>query len=118
MHVRLCGDEYVVVSLDIRTGRLALRDMGGLSAAGRAQRLAVLADRVNENPPALLTALAQLRISVCRLRVRPYIVLKFSIRPLQTMQSKQRAILVCGVSEAGTSLEKVWHWSLYNYRLP
>ncbi|KAH8119598.1 MED14-domain-containing protein [Phellopilus nigrolimitatus] len=50
LRVHLCADVYITVSVDPRTGRITLRDTGGLSAAGRAPRYAMISERINENP--------------------------------------------------------------------
>jgi mediator of RNA polymerase II transcription subunit 14 len=63
LRVRMCADEAVLVALDARTGRFALRDTGDLAGAARGPRLAVLADRVNESPVALLEVLVRLRLA-------------------------------------------------------
>ncbi|KAF8893946.1 mediator complex subunit MED14-domain-containing protein [Infundibulicybe gibba] len=63
LHVRLCADEVVIVTIDSRTGRLNLRDTGDLAAAGRGPRFAAISDKLNEDPAVLLRALFQLRIN-------------------------------------------------------
>jgi mediator of RNA polymerase II transcription subunit 14 len=66
LRVRMCGAEAILVALDARTGRFALRDTGALSAAARGPRLSQLADRVNESPVQLLEVLGRLRLMVRR----------------------------------------------------
>ncbi|KAF9220121.1 MED14-domain-containing protein [Gyrodon lividus] len=63
LHVHLCADEVVIISIDIRTGRMNLRDTGDLAAAGRGPRFAAISDRLNENPNMLLEALIRLRFN-------------------------------------------------------
>lgn len=65
LRVHLCADELVIITIDIRTGELNLRDTGDLGAAGRGQRYAVITDKINENPTMLLDALVRLRMTVC-----------------------------------------------------
>ncbi|KIK79206.1 hypothetical protein PAXRUDRAFT_161917 [Paxillus rubicundulus Ve08.2h10] len=61
LRVHLCADEVVIISIDIRTGRMNLRDTGDLAAAGRGPRFAAISDRLNESPNMLLEALIRLR---------------------------------------------------------
>ncbi|KAH9963764.1 mediator complex subunit MED14-domain-containing protein [Russula dissimulans] len=63
LHVHLCADETVVVTIEPRTGKISLRDTGDLGAAGRAPRFAALTDKVNESPPLLLVGLPRLRVN-------------------------------------------------------
>ncbi|PCH43924.1 MED14-domain-containing protein [Wolfiporia cocos MD-104 SS10] len=66
MHVlrtRLCADEFVVIAIDPRTGRLNLRDTGDLASAGKTRRYALFADKVNENPTLLSEILIRLKFS-------------------------------------------------------
>ncbi|KAF9242015.1 mediator complex subunit MED14-domain-containing protein [Melanogaster broomeanus] len=63
LRVHLCADEVVIISIDIRTGRMNLRDTGDLAAAGRGPRFAAISDRLNENPNMLLEALIRLRFN-------------------------------------------------------
>lgn len=68
MHVRLFADEVVVVSIDARTGRLALHATGDMSTAGRASRFALISERLDAGGVTLLDALVRLRLNVCHLR--------------------------------------------------
>ncbi|TDL22587.1 MED14-domain-containing protein [Rickenella mellea] len=61
LRVHLCAEEMVIVSIDPRTGRLALRDTGDLAAAGRGPRFAIISDRINDYPPVIYDALVRLR---------------------------------------------------------
>ncbi|KAF8552437.1 MED14-domain-containing protein [Imleria badia] len=63
LRVHLCADEVVLVSIDVRTGRMNLRDTGDLAAASRGPRFAVISDRLNENPGMLQEALVRLRFN-------------------------------------------------------
>ncbi|KAF8904360.1 mediator complex subunit MED14-domain-containing protein [Gymnopilus junonius] len=62
LRVHLCADEFVIITIDTRTGRLNLRDTGDLAAAGRGPRFATISEKLNENPTALLDALFRLRL--------------------------------------------------------
>jgi hypothetical protein len=64
LRAHLCGDEVVIVTIDLRTGRLNLRDTGDLAAAGRGPRFTSVSERLNENPAVLLDALVRLRLHV------------------------------------------------------
>jgi hypothetical protein len=64
LRVHLCADEVVLVSIDVRTGRVNLRDTGDLAAASRGPRFAIISDRLNDNPGMLLAALVTLRFNV------------------------------------------------------
>ncbi|KAI5116984.1 hypothetical protein M0805_001593 [Coniferiporia weirii] len=50
LRVHLCADEYITVSVDPRTGRITLRDTGGLSASGKGPRYSLITDKINDNP--------------------------------------------------------------------
>ncbi|KAI0248188.1 mediator complex subunit MED14-domain-containing protein [Lactifluus subvellereus] len=63
LHVHLCADEIVVVTIEPRTGKISLRDTGDLGAAGRGPRFLAISEKLNENPTALLEALTRLRIN-------------------------------------------------------
>ncbi|KAH9170124.1 MED14-domain-containing protein [Lactarius sanguifluus] len=63
LHVHLCADEIVVVTIEPRTGKISLRDTGDLGAAGRGPRFLAISEKLNENPTVLLLeALTRLRI--------------------------------------------------------
>ncbi|KAI0644574.1 MED14-domain-containing protein [Trametes meyenii] len=62
LHVHLCADEVVKVTVDPRTGRLTLRDTGDLAAAGRGPRFAAISDKLNDSPWRLPDALIRLRL--------------------------------------------------------
>ncbi|KAN0076709.1 Mediator complex subunit MED14 domain containing protein [Tylopilus felleus] len=63
LRVHLCADEVVLVSIDVRTGRMNLRDTGDLAAASRGPRFAIISDRLNDNPGMLQEALVRLRLN-------------------------------------------------------
>ncbi|KAF8447165.1 mediator complex subunit MED14-domain-containing protein [Boletus edulis BED1] len=63
LRVHLCADEVVLVSIDVRTGRMNLRDTGDLAAASRGPRFAAISDRLKDNPNLLLEALVRLRLN-------------------------------------------------------
>ena len=64
LHVHLCADEIVIVTIEPRTGKISLRDTGDLGAAGRGPRFLAISEKLNENPTALLEALTRLRVNV------------------------------------------------------
>ena len=65
LHVHLCADETVVVTIEPRTGKISLRDTGDLGAAGRGPRFLAISEKVNESPTSLLGGLTRLRVNVC-----------------------------------------------------
>lgn len=70
LRVHLCADEIVLVSIDVRTGRVNLRDTGDLAAASRGPRFAIISDRLNDNPGMLLAFLVTLRFNVSHKKSR------------------------------------------------
>ncbi|KAF8256603.1 mediator complex subunit MED14-domain-containing protein [Lactarius quietus] len=63
LHVHLCADEIVIVTIEPRTGKISLRDIGDLGAAGRGPSFLAISEKLNENPTVLLLeALTRLRI--------------------------------------------------------
>jgi mediator of RNA polymerase II transcription subunit 14 len=65
LHVHLCADEVVIVTIEPRTGKISLRDTGDLGAAGRGPSFLAVSEKLNENPMVLLLgALIRLRINV------------------------------------------------------
>lgn len=62
LRIHLCADEIVLVSLDLRTGRITLRDTGDLAAAGRGPRFAHITQRLNDAPQGITDAVPFLRI--------------------------------------------------------
>ncbi|KAF8637952.1 hypothetical protein AX16_010585 [Volvariella volvacea WC 439] len=62
--VHMCADEVAVVSIDIRTGRLSLRDTGDLAAAGRGPQFIKATETVNTYPMGLEFVLADLRLTM------------------------------------------------------
>jgi hypothetical protein len=73
LHVHLCADEIVVVTIEPRTGKISLRDTGDLGAAGRGPRFLAISEKLNENPTVLLEALTRLRRNV-RSIVLPFFI--------------------------------------------
>ncbi|KAI0273942.1 mediator complex subunit MED14-domain-containing protein [Russula aff. rugulosa BPL654] len=63
LHVHLCADETVVVTIEPRTGKISLRDTGDLGAAGRGPRFLAISEKVNESPTSLLGGLTRLRVN-------------------------------------------------------
>lgn len=64
LHVHLCADEIVIITIDLRTGELNLRDTGDLGAASRSQKYSKITATLNQNPLLLLDALVRLRVNV------------------------------------------------------
>ena len=64
MKMHLCGNEYLAISIDARTGKFTLRDTGDLASAGRKPVLAILTERINLYPHELLGGLVNLRYTV------------------------------------------------------
>ncbi|KAF8995450.1 mediator complex subunit MED14-domain-containing protein [Cyathus striatus] len=64
LRINLCSDEVVLISIDSRTGKLALKDTGDLAAAGRAPKFGNLSNRLSGDPTMLTTAMTALRISI------------------------------------------------------
>ncbi|KAJ3733741.1 MED14-domain-containing protein [Lentinula guzmanii] len=60
--VLLCADKYLLVSLDPRTGRFTLRDVGDLAATMHGAPLLRFADRINETPGQIPSALITIRL--------------------------------------------------------
>jgi len=61
--VHLCAEEVVIITLDPRTGRFNLRNVGDLSAAGRSPQFVTISDGLNANPHLLLDLFFNLRVS-------------------------------------------------------
>lgn len=64
LNIHLCTDETVTINIDIRTGRLNLRDINSLAVAGRAPRFNSVAFRLNQEPATLVGLLSDLRTTV------------------------------------------------------
>ena len=64
LRVHLCADEFVVVTIDSRIGRLGIRGTGDLAAAGRGPAFTSVAERLTVNPAALAENLVRLRFAV------------------------------------------------------
>jgi hypothetical protein len=64
LHVHMCADEVVVITIDPRSGKLNMRDTGDLATAGRVPRFMAVTTRLNENPEILYEALSRLRLQV------------------------------------------------------
>ena len=62
--MHLCADECITVSIDTRTGRILLRDTGGLAAAGRAPSYSIFTEKINDNPFAVYEFLVMARFNV------------------------------------------------------
>jgi mediator of RNA polymerase II transcription subunit 14 len=62
LKVLLCADKCILVSLDPRTGRFILRDVGDLAATTHGVRLLRFADRINEAPAFLFNVLVNIRL--------------------------------------------------------
>lgn len=64
LKVLLCADKYILVSLDPRTGRFTLRDVGDLAASTHGVRLLRFADRINDHPSIIFNVLVSIRLQV------------------------------------------------------
>ncbi|KZT24268.1 MED14-domain-containing protein [Neolentinus lepideus HHB14362 ss-1] len=62
LRIHLCASEVVLVAIDLRTGKLIMRDANDLTAAGRSTRVAHLMPRLREVPYHLVDVIPQLRI--------------------------------------------------------
>ncbi|KAJ4468331.1 MED14-domain-containing protein [Lentinula aciculospora] len=62
LRVLLCADKYILVSLDPRTGRFTLRDVGDLAATMHGVRLLRFADNINESPAQIFRVLISIRL--------------------------------------------------------
>ncbi|CAA7259201.1 unnamed protein product [Cyclocybe aegerita] len=63
LRIHFCGDEVAIITIDVRTGKINVRDTGDLAAAGRGPRFAVFTEGINSNPAVLLEWLCRLRLS-------------------------------------------------------
>ena len=61
----MCADEYLTVSFDIRTGRVSIKDTGGLSASGKSRMYAALSDATNDAPQRIFEFIIRSRFNVC-----------------------------------------------------
>lgn len=92
MRMHLCGNEYLVVSVDARTGKFTLRDTGDLASAGRKPALVILSERVNQFPHELLDRLVNLRytVSVIVLATKcPFWLKKTMFRRSSSLQNRK-----------------------------
>lgn len=106
LRVHLCADEVVLVSIDVRTGRMNLRDTGDLAAASRGPRFAIISDRLNDNPGMLQEALVRLRLNVSHKSVSCEIFL-CPCRQSWTSSSRRRATSASKSSSTAISRRKV-----------
>jgi mediator of RNA polymerase II transcription subunit 14 len=63
LHVDLYADIKAIVTIDVRTGQLSLKDTGELATAGRGSRFMTLSEGLNFAPSKLFIVLSRLRIS-------------------------------------------------------
>ncbi|KZT40826.1 MED14-domain-containing protein [Sistotremastrum suecicum HHB10207 ss-3] len=61
LRIHLTAEEVVTVTIDSRTGRLTLKDIGDLTAAGRGPRFSMVSDKINETPNMMVEAIVRLR---------------------------------------------------------
>ena len=94
LHVHLCADETVVVTIEPRTGKISLRDTGDLGAAGREPLFLAISEKVNESPTALLGALTRLRVNVCNFSPR-FNACSRAFRRLSSWRNRKQTIWVC-----------------------
>lgn len=64
LRIHLTAEEVVTVTIDSRTGRLTLKDIGDLTAAGRGPRFSMVSDKINETPNMMVEAIVRLRYNV------------------------------------------------------
>jgi len=64
LRVQLCSDEFVIITLDTRTGKFNIRCTADLAVAGREIQFSAFSDKINENPMLLDEALIKLRLMV------------------------------------------------------
>ena len=60
----LCADKYILITIDTRTGRIILRDVGELAATNTGSRIAHCTDLINQDPSQLMRLLIRLRLDV------------------------------------------------------
>ncbi|KAJ3517642.1 hypothetical protein NLJ89_g378 [Agrocybe chaxingu] len=63
LRIHFCGDEVAIITIDVRTGKINVRDTGDLAAAGRGPRFAAFTEGINSNPAVLLEWLCHLRLA-------------------------------------------------------
>ena len=110
LRVHLCADEVVLVSIDVRTGRMNLRDTGDLAAASRGPRFAAISDRLNENPGMLLEALVRLRFNVSQKKkydCHESLMRFVNHRRSWTSSSRRQATSACKSSDIAISQKRV-----------
>lgn len=64
LHVHLYANTLAVVTIDARTGHLALKNTGELATSGRGSRFLIVSEKLNFAPSRLFGTLGQLRIGV------------------------------------------------------
>ncbi|KAF5370780.1 hypothetical protein D9758_002136 [Tetrapyrgos nigripes] len=58
----LCADKYLLITIDTRTGRITLRDVGELAATNTGSRVAQWTELINRDPASLTAVLFKLRL--------------------------------------------------------
>ncbi|KAG8959331.1 mediator complex subunit [Tulasnella sp. 408] len=64
LRVRLCGSQEVLLSVDDRSGRLILKDVGVLAASNRSGRFVAYGVWLNRHPNALLPVIKSLKVEM------------------------------------------------------
>jgi mediator of RNA polymerase II transcription subunit 14 len=114
MKMHLCGNEYLAISIDARTGKFTLRDTGDLASAGRKPVLNILTERINHLPHELLDRLVNLRytVSTTSITANHRSVERSLCRPSSNLLSKKHNILDYKLTDIATSANKVIPGSL------
>ncbi|KDQ15248.1 hypothetical protein BOTBODRAFT_31903 [Botryobasidium botryosum FD-172 SS1] len=61
LRLKLCGDQFLLISIDTRTGRFHIRDAGDLAAWTRATKFLQYTEKLNSNPTEWLDSVITLR---------------------------------------------------------
>lgn len=64
LRIRLCGSQEVLLSVDDRSGKLVLKDVGVLAASNRSGRFLAYGVWLNRHPNALLAVVKSLKLEV------------------------------------------------------
>lgn len=106
LRVQLCSDEFVIITLDTRTGKFNIRCTADLAVAGREIQFSAFSDKINENPMLLDEALIRLRLMV-RSNFSSGANLNSGYRQSLTSSNKKQLTLGYAVIDIPTSRKKV-----------